>query len=118
MSARNGPEYLAATRARLLAIVEAAGASGTTLRLASEAMRMSMCGCTGHMRALMDAGHVVTLGFGNRIRYFTAAAAEERQAADRAEFDRNCREVVIEGRTHLLASHAVRSVFELGASLG
>lgn len=117
MTPRTGPEYLAAIRAKLLAIVTEAGTKGSSLREASERLRMSTGGAFGHMRALVDSREVVVLGAGSYTRYYSPQAAAE-VGAWRDPRENECREVVIEGRSHALSRMAVRSVFELGASLG
>lgn len=118
MNPRHGPEYLANTRAKLLEIVAATGASGISIRRAAEAMPMSMGGCFGHMRALIDSRQVVRDGGGHQVRYLTTLFFEEAQQADQSERAKGLRPLVVEGRVHFLAPNVVRSVFELGASLG
>lgn len=111
MNPKDALKYVAETRARLLEIIEAGGATGVTNRHAAEAMAVSMGCCGTHIAALVSAGDVERIGAGNQARYRSVKFRPSIAQCSESE-----RVVLVDGRRHVLSRAVVRSVFELGAT--
>lgn len=115
MKACEAPAYNAAVQARLRVILAPYGTEGAPMSAISRDMGLSHTVCGRHMAALIEDCIAVAFGVGNQRRYRLRLAHLPRLIAAVPE---DAKQIVVDGRRHVLARSVVRSVFELGAAHG